>query len=234
LVAKDRLKLKSAGADRSSRSQILERRQVLERAKGIEPSYAAWESHCKASRRITEVHFSLVRKNSTPLHSRLHAKSPKSRSNHGTMRPRSALKLAVAAVQNTSKKGARIAPSASHYTSRFRVGKTTHGRYLAWRFNISLVESDLFLIPNQGRLVYLQDALKHVITSRFDKPRPVIVESVAVRRLLHDLALKPDYVIYVSSNNAHESRSLKEEIDSYETVLKPAATADLIINVEYQ
>jgi len=33
---------------------------------------------------------------------------------------------------------------------RLGVGKTTLGRYLAWRFNISLVETDLFLIPNQG------------------------------------------------------------------------------------
>ena len=33
---------------------------------------------------------------------------------------------------------------------RSGVGKTTLGRYLAWRFNISLVESDLFLIPNRG------------------------------------------------------------------------------------
>jgi hypothetical protein len=46
------------------------------------------------------------------------------------------------------------------------VGKTTLGRYLAWQFNISLVESDLFLIPNQGKLVYMNEALKHVITSR--------------------------------------------------------------------
>jgi hypothetical protein len=112
------------------------------------------------------------------------------------------------------------------------VGKTTLGRYLAWRFNISLVESDLFLIPNQGRLVHLKEALKHVITSRLDKPRPVIVESVAVRRLLRDLALKPDYVIYVSSDDAHESRLLKEEIASYEEEFKPATSADLVINVE--
>jgi hypothetical protein len=113
------------------------------------------------------------------------------------------------------------------------VGKTTLGRYLAWLFNISLVESDLFLIPNQGQLVYLQDALKHVIASRLDKPRPVIVESVAVRRLLRDLALKPDYVIYVSSSNAAESRSLKEEIASYEAEFKPATSADMVIDVEH-
>jgi hypothetical protein len=110
-------------------------------------------------------------------------------------------------------------------------GKTTLGRYLAWQFNISLVESDLFLIPNQRRLVHLQDALKHVITSRLDKPRPVIVDGVAVRRLLRDLALKPHYVIYVSSKDASESRSLKDEIASYDAEFKPTTSADLVIDV---
>jgi hypothetical protein len=113
------------------------------------------------------------------------------------------------------------------------VGKTTLGRYLAWQFNISLVETDLFLVPNQGKLVYLDEALKHVIAHRLNKPRPVIVEAVAVRRLLRDLALKPDYVIYVSSSDAPESRSLKDEIASYEAEFKPVTSADILIDVAH-
>jgi adenylate kinase family enzyme len=113
------------------------------------------------------------------------------------------------------------------------VGKTTLGRYLAWQFNISLVETDLFLIPNQGRLVYLNDALTHVIKRRLEIPRPVIVEAVAVRRLLRDLALKPDYVIYVSSSDAPESRALKDEIATYEVDFKPSTSADLVIDVDH-
>ena len=38
------------------------------------------------------------------------------------------------------------------------VGKTTLGRYLAWRFNISLVGSDLFLIPNQGSICRMRSS----------------------------------------------------------------------------
>lgn len=113
------------------------------------------------------------------------------------------------------------------------VGKTTLGRYLAWRFNISLIETDLFLIPSQGKLVYFTEALKHVIARRLAKPRPVIVEAVAVRRLLRYLALEPDYVIYVSSNDAPESRSLKDEIASYDAEFKPATSADLVIHVDH-
>jgi hypothetical protein len=112
-----------------------------------------------------------------------------------------------------------------------------HGQLLMVPFNPMLlgmlVESDLFLIPNQGKLVYMNEALKHVIASRLRNPRPVIIEAVAVRRLLSNLALKPDYVIYVSSSDAPESRSLKDEIASYEADFKPATSADLVIDVAH-
>jgi hypothetical protein len=52
----------------------------------------------------------------------------------------------------------------------------------------------------------------------------VIVEAVAVRRLLSNLALKPDYVIYVSNSDAPESRTLKDEIASYEADFKPTCS----------
>jgi hypothetical protein len=116
---------------------------------------------------------------------------------------------------------------------RSGVGKTTLGRYLSWQFNISLVESDLFLIPNQGKLVYLSEPLAQVITSRLKKPRPVIVDGVAVRRLLSNLALKPDFVIYISSGDASESLTLKDEIASYEADFNPRASADLAIDIEH-
>ena len=111
-------------------------------------------------------------------------------------------------------------------------GKTTLGRYLAWQFNISLVETDLFLIQNQGRLVYLNDALSHIIASRLEIPRPVVVEGVAILRLLQSLAFRPDYVIYVSSDHAPESRSIKNELAHYEAEFKPTIYADMLVNID--
>jgi hypothetical protein len=116
---------------------------------------------------------------------------------------------------------------------RSGVGKTTLGRYLAWQFNISLVESDLFLIPNQRKLVYVDEALAQVITSRLKKPRPVIVDGVAVRRLLSNLALKPDFVVYISSSDESESRTLKDEIASYEADFNPRTSADIAIDIRH-
>jgi ABC-type phosphate/phosphonate transport system ATPase subunit len=38
-------------------------------------------------------------------------------------------------------------------------GKTTLGRYLAWRFNVTLIESDLFLLDGENRLTHRVDEI---------------------------------------------------------------------------
>ena len=66
------------------------------------------------------------------------------------------------------------------------VGKTTFGRFLAWHFNVTLIETDLFTIRGQGRLVYRNDEIEQIIARRIDRedPRPVIIEGAAVMRAL--------------------------------------------------
>jgi hypothetical protein len=111
------------------------------------------------------------------------------------------------------------------------VGKTTLGRYLAWRFNITLIETDLFIVPRQGRLVYRKDEIDRIIDFRLRKPRPVIVDGVAVLRLLADLGRAPDYMIYVSSKDAPLSRALTEELQSYEASFSPLERANLVLQI---
>src|SRR5687767_1059437 len=67
------------------------------------------------------------------------------------------------------------------------VGKTTLGRYLAWHFNVSLIETDLFLVPGRGRLVYRDDEIGRLIQARLRKPRPVLVEGVGILKMLQGL-----------------------------------------------
>ena len=45
------------------------------------------------------------------------------------------------------------------------VGKTTLGRYLAWHFNVTLIETDLFLIPAQDYLIHLDDQVNRSLTT---------------------------------------------------------------------
>ncbi len=102
------------------------------------------------------------------------------------------------------------------------VGKTTLGRFLACRFNVSLIETDLFLIEGKGRLVYRIDEIKRIIAKRVDRifPRPVIIEGATVLRMLADLKRKPDFVIYITNKHAPESCDcLAVDLASYETHL---------------
>ena len=65
-------------------------------------------------------------------------------------------------------------------------GKTTLGRYLAWYFNISLVETDLFLIRSQGFKHRMSD-LSEVVSTRLTNERPIIIDGAAVSWILGEL-----------------------------------------------
>ena len=65
------------------------------------------------------------------------------------------------------------------------VGKTTLGRYLAWHFNVTLIETDLFMIPAQDYVIHLDDQINRIIERRITSPLPVLQkhhERDAVRR----------------------------------------------------
>jgi hypothetical protein len=109
-------------------------------------------------------------------------------------------------------------------------GKTPLGRYLAWQFNVSLIETDLFLNDGQGKIVYRNDEIARVISKRLEIPRPVIVEGVMVLRLLADLGRPADFTIYVSNENAPET-SLADEIAAYEAEHTPLQRADLLLDL---
>ena len=62
---------------------------------------------------------------------------------------------------------------------RSGVGKTTLGRYLAWQFNVSLIESDLFLHRNTGRVEHQIEEIDRSIEFRVSEPQPVILDAFA-------------------------------------------------------
>ena len=111
------------------------------------------------------------------------------------------------------------------------VGKTTLGRFLSWRFNVSLLETDLFLIPQQGTLVYLNSQIVRIIDARLRSgmPRPIIVEGTAVLRLLAQIRRTPDFVIHISNTLVTDRGSLAAEISEYESKFTPQDRADITI-----
>jgi hypothetical protein len=115
------------------------------------------------------------------------------------------------------------------------VGKTTLGRFLAWRFNVALIETDWFLIERQGRLVYRNDEIARIITKRIDgwNPKPVIVDGASVLRLLTATGRSPDFVIYVTNKNAPESYGdLAADLAAYDAEFAPRERADLTLAID--
>jgi hypothetical protein len=112
-------------------------------------------------------------------------------------------------------------------------GKTTFGRYLAWRFNVSLIETDLFLIPYQGSLTYREDEIARVVERCVGTsyPRPVIVEGATVLRLLAKLGIEPDFTIYVVGAIEHEVPDLTDELDTYDRAFRPRDSADFVLEL---
>lgn len=101
-------------------------------------------------------------------------------------------------------------------------GKTTIGRWLASQFNISLIETDLFMHGNRGSLVYNTEALDFVIKNRLERPSPVIVEGVLSRDLLYDLGIVPTYTIrieqkgnYYNNCNNINNVTLRKQLKEY-------------------
>jgi len=113
------------------------------------------------------------------------------------------------------------------------VGKTTLGRYLAWHFNVSLIETDLFLVRNQGRLVYRDVEISQLIDARLKKPRPVIIEGVAILKLLQRLKVTPDFLIYVRNPFESGSQGLSAELSDYERTFTPEAKANVVVTLDH-
>jgi hypothetical protein len=112
------------------------------------------------------------------------------------------------------------------------VGKTSLGRFLAWRFNVSLIETDLFLIERQGRMVHRNDEIARILKKRIDIPRPVIVEGCAVLRLLSGLTRSPDFLIYVTNNDAPVvGGELATDLAEYDEKFSPREQAGLMLEI---
>ena len=109
-------------------------------------------------------------------------------------------------------------------------GKTTLGRYLAWYFNISLVETDLFLESGQG-FKYRLAELGHVVSTRLARERPVLLDSIAVGWLLRDLGQPAAFTVYVSNNGPSRGNSPHARVESYEAAIRPLEVANLVIEV---
>ncbi len=111
-------------------------------------------------------------------------------------------------------------------------GKTTLGRFLAWYFNVSLIETDLFLIEGNG-LSYRLEEIDRIIAARISRRRPVIVDGIAILRLLSQINREPDFLIYLSNKEYEGSYTLSQDLLRYEDLYKPKDKANLILEISH-
>jgi uridine kinase len=113
------------------------------------------------------------------------------------------------------------------------VGKTTLGRYLAWHFNVTLIETDLFLIPAEDYLIHLDDQINRIIERRVTTPRPVIVEGVAVLQLMKRINRVPDFLIYVTNPAQSSGAFMDRRLSAYEAAFSPSEEANVVVAIEH-
>ena len=112
------------------------------------------------------------------------------------------------------------------------VGKTTLGRYLAWHFNVTLIETDLFLIPTRDYVVYLDDQINRIIERRITAPLPVIVEGIAMLQLMKRINRIPDFSMYLTNPQQSSSPIMERQLSAYEAAFAPATKANIAVRIE--
>ncbi|WMW79216.1 hypothetical protein RF679_11215 [Undibacterium cyanobacteriorum] len=110
-------------------------------------------------------------------------------------------------------------------------GKTTLGRFLAWYFNSSLVELDLFLA--EGGLVHREPEIDRIIGHRLALRRPVFIEGLKVLSVLEALQKPPDILIYVRNPKHPRGFGFGSELDEYEQTFQPQQRANIVLECEH-
>ncbi len=111
-------------------------------------------------------------------------------------------------------------------------GKTTLGRYLAWHYNVSLIETDLFRLPTNGKLEYNQDEIRRIIECRLKSQRPVILESAIAQQLLQNINIEANFIIHIVNEAYERDDWLVSILAEYEKEFKPRETANVVIELD--
>jgi hypothetical protein len=114
-------------------------------------------------------------------------------------------------------------------------GKTTLGRFLAWWFNVSLIETDHFLFAGEGRYRYRTDEVARIAETRLRNDLPVIIEGVTVLRQLATMNLTADFVVDVINASAPSLQpEYENQFKEYEAEFAPRQRADFTLSLDHE
>lgn len=109
---------------------------------------------------------------------------------------------------------------------RMLAGKTTFGRFLAWRFNMPLIERDLFLDGATPRV----DDIQRIVELRLACENAVILEGVFALRLLEQIGCPHDFLFYVANDFGRRPSPKDDEFMGYEKRYTPMSWADYTVS----
>jgi hypothetical protein len=107
-------------------------------------------------------------------------------------------------------------------------GKSTLARFLAWKLNMTAIDTDLFLITGTGKYDLRLDDFKRAINTRFSRNRPSIVEGVFLRRTLKDIECQDIINIYVRKLPADSNLDYLPGLAQYLSEYDPENAAEHI------
>ena len=110
------------------------------------------------------------------------------------------------------------------------VGKTTLGRYLAWHFNVSLIEGDLFL-QDGGSIEHRLWDIDRLIQERLVRERPVVLETILFLQVLEQIGRRADFMIYCENGSESRDDSMDPLLQVYESKYSPRTRAHLVLNL---
>jgi uridine kinase len=105
-------------------------------------------------------------------------------------------------------------------------GKSRLARLLAFKLDMPMIETDLFLIPHQGEPAYRYDDLRRAIETRHQLDRPVIVEGILILHTLAHIGIPHDFLVYVINHDFEGSHTLAPVFEDYEAQFSPRENAD--------
>lgn len=111
-------------------------------------------------------------------------------------------------------------------------GKTTLGRFLAWHFNIALIETDLFMMQGNWPPRYYDDHILRIIKKRLAIPRPVIVEGIRIIDRLNMISVQHDFLVYLRRSDYSSSEEMEALLAEYEVRAQPESCANMVLELE--
>jgi uridine kinase len=102
------------------------------------------------------------------------------------------------------------------------VGKSSLASWLRWQLGMPALHLDLYLIKDSNPLAWRAGELAHLISSRVDIGRPIIVEGIMILDALDQISRRPDFLVYV---RGYGSQKLSSRIENYRRQRKPEELA---------